>query len=58
MTSPVEMGHLFDQPQILQQRRAALAGGENVQVVGNRGTGRVRQMLGFFLLGHCHAPSS
>ena len=37
----VEMGQLFDQPEVPQQRRAARPGGENIQIIGNRGAGCV-----------------
>jgi hypothetical protein len=38
---PVEVRHLLDQPDVLQQRGAARTGGHDVGVVGDRGAGRV-----------------
>ena len=37
----VEVRQLLDQPDVLQQRRAARAGGHDVGVVGDRRAGRV-----------------
>lgn len=49
----VEMGELFYQPEVLQQRRAARTGGQGVGVVGHRGARGGGQML---LVGHGHTP--
>ncbi|MNL09834.1 hypothetical protein D3C87_1306090 [compost metagenome] len=41
----VEMREFFQQPDVLQQRRTAWAGGLDVEVVGHRGAGGVGQLL-------------
>ena len=46
----VEMRQLLDQPDILQQRRAAPTGGHDVGVVSDRGAGRVGKLVRVALL--------
>jgi hypothetical protein len=43
---PVEMRHLLDQPDVLQQRRAARTGRHDVGVVGDRRTGGIGEFGG------------
>src|SRR3546814_9574706 len=52
----VEMRQFLDQPDILQQGRAARASRHDVVVVGNRCAGRMGQR-GAFLVGHGPGPS-
>ena len=47
-----EMGELFDQPDILQQRRSARPGGLNVEIVGDRRTRCMRQRRTLGVIAH------
>ena len=53
----VEMRQLLDQPDILQQSRAARAGGHGIEIIGNRGAVGMGQMRRLGAVGHDGVPS-
>jgi hypothetical protein len=47
-----EMGELFDQPDVLQQRRSARPGGLDVEIVRDRRAGSMGQQRTFGIIAH------